>query len=359
MNSPISKCPECKQHTIIYLDKDIIHITCQCEYHFEINIKDFIKYNKKDEPYMSKKAKAFKDITDKVTRGSEDLLTYFTILQNEHINQLIRLINKLESSYDLSYTRNKNMLSYMQILIDNYDGSSEMKNSILDSEIKIYECKDSNNIEEMIKYFTGYNIIEHIKIEEVRTIKEHTTKVNSFLLLSVGRVASCSDDCSIRIYIPSKDFHCEQVLWRYPYGIYSICEADDGTIVSCTRETITIGENTLKNPHDNSIFKVISLPNNRIASCSLDNTIKIWKINKSYSKKPIRVLEGHGEWVTSLLYVKERDIMISGSFDKTHRGTLRLWDMSIYQCDNTIGGVGCFSTNSLYQIDKDRVIVGY
>ena len=103
---------------------------------------------------------------------------------------------------------------------------------------------------------------------------------------------------------------------------------------------------------------MISLPNNRIASCSLDNTIKIWKINKSYSKKPIRVLEGHGEWVTSLLYVKERDIMISGSFDKTHRGTLRLWDMSIYQCDNTIGGVGCLSTNSLYQIDKDRVIVG-
>ena len=105
---------------------------------------------------MSKKAKAFKDITDKVTCGSEDLLTYFTILKNEHINQLIRLINKLESSYDLSYTRNKNMLSYMQILIDNYDGSSEMKNSILDSEIK---CKDSNNIEEVIKYFTGYNII--------------------------------------------------------------------------------------------------------------------------------------------------------------------------------------------------------
>ena len=50
--------------------------------------------------------------------------------------------------------------------------------------------------------------------------------------------------------------------------------------------------------------------------------------------------------------------MISGSFDKTHRGTLRLWDMSIYQCDNTIGGVGCFLTNSLNQIDKDRVIVG-
>ena len=119
-------------------------------------------------------------------------------------------------------------------------------------------------------------------------------------------------DCSIRIYIPSKDFHCEQELWRYPYGIYSICEADDGTIVSCTRETITIGENTLKNPHDNSIFKVISLPNNRIASCSWDETIKIWTLS---SDIPFKVLKGHQDKINSILYVKEKDILISGSLD--------------------------------------------
>ena len=32
--------------------------------------------------------------------------------------------------------------------------------------------------------------------------------------------------------------------------------------------------------------------------------------------------------------------------------------MSTYQCDKVIEGVKCCSTNSLYQIDKDRVIVG-
>ena len=46
--------------------------------------------------------------------------------------------------------------------------------------------------------------------------------------------------------------------------------------------------------------------------------------------------------------------MISGSFDKT----LHLWNMSTYQCDKVIKGVRCYSHNSLYQIDKDRVIVG-
>ena len=48
--------------------------------------------------------------------------------------------------------------------------------------------------------------------------------------------------------------------------------------------------------------------------------------------------------------------MISQSYDDT----LRLWNMSTYQCDKVIKGVLCCLTNSLYQIDKDRVIVcGY
>ena len=46
--------------------------------------------------------------------------------------------------------------------------------------------------------------------------------------------------------------------------------------------------------------------------------------------------------------------MLYGSFDYT----LRLWNMSTYQCITVIKGVDCSNTNSLYQIDKDRVIVG-
>ena len=46
--------------------------------------------------------------------------------------------------------------------------------------------------------------------------------------------------------------------------------------------------------------------------------------------------------------------LISGSSDET----LHLWNMSTYQCDKVIEGVECCFTNSLYQIDKDRVIVG-
>ena len=194
-----------------------------------------------------------------------------------------------------------------------------------------------------------------INIEQVKTITGHTDHVYSLLHLKDGRVASCPNDNTIRIYDPSNDYHCDQVIERHSKGITSICQLDDGTIVSCSNDrTIMIGDYTINNAHDDLITKVITLPNNRIASCSWDKTIKIWKSNPPYSDTPIKVLKGHRFRVYSLLYIKERDVIISGSDDKT----LRLWNMSTYQCDKVIEGVRCCSPNSLYQIDKDRVIVG-
>ena len=57
---------------------------------------------------------------------------------------------------------------------------------------------------------------------------------------------------------------------------------------------------------------------------------------------PRKELRGHKSTIESLLYIKERDIMISGSYDDT----LRLWNMSNYQCKSVIEGVKCGSINA-------------
>ena len=149
----------------------------------------------------------------------------------------------------------------------------------MDNEIKIYHCKDEKNIDELIKYYNKYNVSRNKKelnIENEKTITEHTSTIFSLLRLKDGRVASCSDDNTIRIYNPSNDYHCDQVIERHSKGIYSICELDDGTIVSCSVDrTIMIGDYTIYYAHHSYINKVITLPDNRIASCSKDSTIKI------------------------------------------------------------------------------------
>ena len=250
-----------------------------------------------------------------------------------------------------------NMLSLLKKLIDNYDRSFEMKNNILAHKIHISKCKENANIEDLVTYYDEYNIIEKkkINIKCIKTITGHTLSIESLLLLKDKRIASCSSDRKIRIYNPSNDYKCDEKIRRHSEGIESICELDDGTIVSSSSDkSIMIGDYTIKNAHDECIYKVITLPNNRIASCSDDETIKIWKSTPPYSDTPIKVLGYEIMNVFSLLYIKERDILISGSDDDR----LRLWNMSTYKLITVLDGVYCCSFNSLFQIDKDSVIIG-
>ena len=51
-----------------------------------------------------------------------------------------------------------------------------------------------------------------------------------------------------------------------------------------------IDDYIIEKVHDNILYKVITLPNNRIASCSYDKTIKIWNSNPPYSDTLIKVI---------------------------------------------------------------------
>ena len=90
---------------------------------------------------------------------------------------------------------------------------------------------------------------KEIYIENVKTITEHTKCVLSLLRLKDWKVASCSDK-TIRVYNPSNDYHCEQVNERHSYGITSICQLDDGTIVSYSADkSIIIGDYKINTAH--------------------------------------------------------------------------------------------------------------
>ena len=69
-----------------------------------------------------------------------------------------------------------------------------------------------------------------------------------------------------------------------------LCQLDDGTIVSSSNKSIMIDDYIIEKAHDNILYKVITLPNNRIALCSYEETIKIWKSNPPYSDIYIKVI---------------------------------------------------------------------
>ena len=172
----------------------------------------------------------------------------------------------------------------------------------------------------------------------VKIIKGHASSVRSLLLLEDKTIASCSTDKTIRIFEPNY-YHCVKTITNN--SVFSLC-----TIEDTNRPSNII----ITNPYSSSILKLVSLSNKRIASISKSNKIQIWKLPNI----PITELTGHSMIVYSLLYLEDKDVLLSGSLDKT----LRLWNMSNYQCVTIINNVQCYSNNALYRIDNDRIIVG-
>ena len=69
--------------------------------------------------------------------------------------------------------------------------------------------------------------------------------------------------------------------------------------------SITIGDHVIKSAHIDQVNKVVTLPNNRIASSSKDSTIKIWDYS-SDSDLPIKTITEHKRETTSLIYRGKR-----------------------------------------------------
>ena len=75
----------------------------------------------------------------------------------------------------------------MRILINNYDGSTEMKVDLTSNLINIFICKESNNADGVVNYFKNYSIIQKKKIniadvKNVKTIKDRDYPLSLFRL---------------------------------------------------------------------------------------------------------------------------------------------------------------------------------
>lgn len=88
----------------------------------------------------------------------------------------------MESSYEQSYEQCRNVLQLLQAIINNYDGSSTMKDNI--NEISINRKKlEDKSVDEVIQFFNEYNIIKNKHDNYSKGIKEKLIEDNQSLIV--------------------------------------------------------------------------------------------------------------------------------------------------------------------------------
>ncbi|MCV6639481.1 hypothetical protein, partial [Candidatus Albibeggiatoa sp. nov. NOAA] len=81
---------------------------------------------------------------------------------------------------------------------------------------------------------------------------------------------------------------------------------------------------------------------NLLASGDTGGIIRLWDLE---TQKPIGQLDGHSDWVTSLMWVEGKNLLASGSNDKT----IRLWDLETKkQIDYPLTNYASWVRNSVF-----------
>lgn len=174
--------------------------------------------------------------------------------------------------------------------------------------------------------------------KSVCTMKvRHDASLNGLTVLNDGKLVSGSDDRSIKIW--DEKGAPTFTLSGHSNYVCALGILSSGRFFSGSRDQLiniwnpTNGECIHTFSHEGSIgytmASTIALPNDQIASCGDDKTIKIWNASGAL----VATLTGHREGVNVLAAFGENGL-VSGSNDKT----IRIWDLKSHSHSFTLSG---------------------
>lgn len=269
----------------------------------------------------------------------------------------------------------KNLLTIIETLINNYVSLPDLNNYFLvDNILKInfQEIEENFNINDknaIISLFTNYKIIEMIKDNqinyfEIKNISLYNELGKDFIFCGMvveNDIIIGTFKGKLLVYSLITSLELLEIPDAHENSIYYLCQLPMRKVASSSKDLlikiwsyvdhILICEKLIIS-HTDHVYKLIQISDTLFASCSKDCTIKIWMSVEPYDE--IMTLNGHSNDVSSILKLKWKNVLVSGSLDKT----INFWDLNNYKIIKTIGDVFCSYLNNLYEIDKRRIIVG-
>lgn len=319
-------------------------------------------------------------IKEQLIKAHEHIDKYFVTLKDEYINELKQAITNLESAYKNANEVNQDILSLIELIMKSYNpkypnyyvetniisntrfnvlpfGNPNTKEKTIDTSKK--------SLDKVLKYFksfsilTDFHLVEGKRFTEMNSINENEG-VNTLIPLQDRRyAAACGRNILIYTLYP---FEKVMTIEGHKDIVNYVDQLDNGNLISSgfdlsirvwstTKDSYKL-LNTIENAHKKIVWKIIGISKNRMATCSFDTTVKIWKSEEPYDL--VAELTGHKSDVTCIHELVGRDLLLSVSFD----GTMRVWSLSSYECEHVIKGVKSRWGNSLIELEDNIIVSG-
>ena len=285
----------------------------------------------------------------------------------------IILISNL-NSIDISIQNNSNIYisnynsGYLQKLFIENNTNEEIIEiiSTLIEHNRIEIIENKINLKLILKptFINNLNIVlilnKKKQLKILKSIDAHIKCVNSISIFPSGEIISVSNDKSINIYDINFNIiqHIENA---HDNGINCVDIIDENNFITCSDDKNIKIWSKIKNEfkinkiindaHNDCITYVIYFSNKKIISCSFDKTVKIWE-EKEKNYQLMTTLR-HTYFIWSLLYLKDKNILISSGWDGT-----KIWNINNFELIKYIKEVECYSWNAMCRIDKDKIIIG-
>lgn len=338
-------------------ERDLNQILLE-SYRETFSLRDFVRINKifsffknGEEALNGIKAQLDLELFDLKKEGKEVIILFYIFGQTIEL----KILNELEKKEITEEEEKKIILDDYKERIKELE-SDLLKTKFLGREIikeALMTQKEKDVIIESFKEVLK-ECVKDIKNEENK-IKIEISKVESFQILAQETHHRHGDNLQFDL---SKTYIIKTIQENSGY-VHSLCILKDGRLASCSSdETIKIYDQEFYQSeliivgHKNQVRYITTLNNGHLLSSSSDKTMKIWEISKD-KYNLVSTLEGHEGTVLKAIELSN-DRIGSCSTDKT----IKIWKFSDgqYKCIKTITEYTT-PVYSLIELNKKNLIV--
>ena len=320
-----------------------------------------------------------KNLREELVAHYNKYIDNVTKVKENMIEKLMRNFDYINAAYDFSINSNKDILNFVSLLLSNHEKYAKDNNYTAISNVlnntklnySIFAVDHFYNMLDQKNYYFDImrdNLFIKIKnntincryLQECKELNYHSQKINQIIELADGRICSCSEDKTIRLY--NRDtYELDSVIDNEEESVLNIVQVDNGNLVSCGTTEIKVwkeNEDSFECVHSQKSnkenVKMIKMKNGFIAVAKKQE-IEIYNFEDFNRTNVISLLETRINLITyEIVSIDELD---DGRIVSSTMDHINIWNMLTCTVEKIIENLSCSSVNGLCHYKNEKIII--